>query len=100
MIFVLIIIVQMLGGCRKGPVVHFDPDFYVGDHVSQSIISERGDMISCSDPRFNDYAALHIEKIKELKTLLIRLKIPTQGKHRIINLYQDLENYIKENREN
>lgn len=59
-------------GCRSG--VKFNPDFYIPDHVSQTITSERGDSIPTNDPRFDNYACMNEEKIKELYRLLHGMK--------------------------
>jgi hypothetical protein len=74
MMKILLLLPLFFLSCRGG--VSFNPDFYVGDHTSQTIVSERGEGIPTADPRFDEYACMHKEKIKELKALLIRLKVP------------------------
>lgn len=81
----------LLAGCRTGRV-SFNPDFYVGDHATGSIVSERGDTVSADDPAFDEFACMHKTKIKELSTLLIRLKIPRGAslKSKVAKEYQNL----------
>ncbi len=102
-IIVLFVGILFFSGCKSGSRVNFNPDFYVGDSHTSSIISERGDIIKCDDPRFEDFASMHMEKIKELKTLLIRARLPFSEKSRIQREYYLLENMIldlKEKNEN
>lgn len=70
----------------------FDPDFYIGDYVNSSIVN--GDkVIACNDIKFNMYACMHVDKVKELNRILSRYrrKAPlTVGK--VEGLIHDLEN--------
>ena len=66
----------LLGGCNS---IKFSPDFYVHDSATQTIISERGDVVSCNDPAFDRFASMHEEKIKELAALLKRAKLKKQA---------------------
>ena len=75
------IILLLCLSCRRH--LTFNPDFHVGDSTTASIISERGESIACNDPRFNDYAAMHIEKIKELRKLLMKVDVGRSNKKKI-----------------
>jgi len=56
--------------------IKFSPDFYKNSSREQAIVSERGDRIYCDDIRFDDFASMHKEKIKELARILKKAKLP------------------------
>lgn len=88
-IFCLLIIASIvIGGCKKR--ITFNPDFYVNDSDARGIISERGELIACEDPRFNDYASMHIEKIKELKKILLNSDLKDEDERRVYRTYNGL----------
>lgn len=88
----LAFIMIALISCKKG--ITFDPDFYVGHSEIQAIKSERGDIIFTSDTRFNDFACMHIEKIKELKKILMRQKLRNSDRVRVNKEYSQLMDRI------
>jgi hypothetical protein len=89
MTFLKYSLLLLLVGCgSKG--VRFDPDFYVGDHRVQGIVSERGDVVPAAVPLFDEFACMHKTKIRELKALLIRLKVPKGARAKIHQEYQNL----------
>lgn len=75
--------------------IKFDPDFYAHDHLSQSIISERGEQVYCSVEGFDQYASISKEKIKELVDILKRARLPNgsdkQRQSMIFKLEKGLE---------
>ena len=62
--------------CQSG--ISWNPDFFVHNSDLNAIISERGDIVSCSDEGFNDFASMHKEKIKELAEILRRARLPKE----------------------
>ena len=57
-------------GCVS-PGIKFDPNFYVGDAENGQIVPrEPFEVVSCFDVVFEEYACMHKDKIKELKTIL------------------------------
>ena len=84
----LTILLTLLTSCRQGII--FDPDFHVADHSLQGIVSERGEIIKCDDPRFDEYAAMHREKIKELKRILMSHKIGGTNRAKVVKEYAHL----------
>lgn len=67
--YVLLIILAMLAGCSKG--ILFDPDFHVGDHNVGGIVNDQGQVILATDVRFDGFACMSSDKIKELKQILM-----------------------------
>ena len=59
-----------LASCGKG--AKFDPYFYVGDHQTGAIVNRDGKRVESFDPKFDEFACLHKDKIKELKEILIK----------------------------
>lgn len=60
-----------LSGCASQGI-NVDLNWHVGDSTTQALVPETGDPISCSSPRFNEYAALHITDLQELREALLR----------------------------
>jgi len=89
---VLIIIILSLIGCKG---VSFNPDFHVGDHLTQTIASERGDIIPTDSPRFDEFACMHIDKIKELKRLLLSRNIGRENKKKVTDGYKQLTTQLE-----
>lgn len=69
-------------GCTTG--IKFNPDWHVGDYEQMRIVPEKGEPILCEDPRFNNYACMHVDKIKELKEILLKARMPKSTKRMII----------------
>lgn len=79
---------MLLNGCSKG--ILFDPDFHVADHTIPGIVSENNEVIPASDIRFDDFACMSKEKIKELKQILMKskssnLRYQTLKQYKILN---------------
>lgn len=90
----LMLLLMLAFASCKG--ISFDPDFYVADSLSQSIVSERGDIIKTSDIRFDQYACMNIEKVKELKKLLMSKNIGPANRSRVFREYTQLVDRISQ----
>jgi len=61
--------------------IEFDPNFHLGDSANGQIVPrEPFPIISCYDERFDEYACLHQDKIKELREILAKAKLPKRGR--------------------
>jgi hypothetical protein len=61
--------------------VKFDPNYHVGDSANGQIVPrEPFPIISCYDERFDEYACMHKDKVKELKELLAKAKLPRRDR--------------------
>lgn len=98
-LMLLLLMSTTFSACKQGGKIKFNPDFYVGDSKSQSIISEHGEAVFCEDQQFEQFACLHEDKIKELKSILITARIPYKNKARITAEIEDLERYIHEQKD-
>lgn len=76
--------------CRKS--VYFNPDFFVTDFRVGGIVSERGEVILSSEPAFNEYACMHINKVKELRRLLYSVKLTPNQIQKVNNQYLWVKN--------
>lgn len=83
---------MLLNGCSKG--ILFDPDFHVADHTIPGIVSENNEVIPANDIRFDDFACMSKEKIKELKQILMKSKSSNVRAH-AIKEYQKLRVMMK-----
>ena len=70
--------------CSRG--ITFNPDFHVGDSELLAIVPEEGHPVMCEEQRFNNFSCMHKEKVKELRAILSRARLPREQKERIINL--------------
>lgn len=61
----------LVSGCASQGI-SVDLNWLVGDSTSGSLVPEVGDPISCSSPRINEYAALHVTELQELREALLR----------------------------
>lgn len=67
---ILVLFLLTLIACEE---IKFDPVFHAGDSTNGQIVPrEPFPIISCFDPEFDQYACMHVEKIKELKEILIK----------------------------
>lgn len=66
----------LLSSCSQG--INFDPQWHIGDSkYAQIVPREPLNIVSCSDPEFDHYACMHEDKVKELRELLIRARLPS-----------------------
>jgi uncharacterized protein YcbK (DUF882 family) len=75
----LFFIVIALGsfGCSRQTirdVERFDPNVFVGDYLNRQIVDRNNKTISCDDPEFNNFGAMHVDKWKELNRILSRYR--------------------------
>lgn len=74
--------------CGAPEKINFDPEFKIGDYQNNQIISRHGEVISCTEPKFNEYGCMSAEKIKELADILKSATIPRvyeKTRRRILN---------------
>ena len=72
----LINLILFLGISCQG--IKWDPDFYVPDSSTGSIVNERGHEVQCFSEEIEAYACLSEQKIKELKEILRKARIPEE----------------------
>lgn len=112
-LLVILVLLLAFDGCSKKSIQdieRFDPDFHIGDFQNVGITNGKEE-ISCKQVEFNDYACMHIDKVKELSTILSRYRrrVPITSK-KVDNLIkdiqllkeelpEDLDQYIKENQD-
>ena len=72
----LISLILFFGSSCQG--ISWDPDFYVPDSTTGSIVNERGHEVQCFSEEIEAYACLSEQKIKELKEILRRARIPEE----------------------
>ena len=71
----MIFILLFFASCSQG--INFDPQWHMGDsRYAQIVPREPLDIVSCYDPEFDRYACMHEDKVKELRELLIRARLP------------------------
>lgn len=90
---ILLVFLLAIAGCKG---VYFNPDFFVADHTSGGIVSERGEVILSSDERFDEFACMHIEKVKELKRLLMSKNIGGKNRALVLQQYTKLQTIMDE----
>lgn len=81
-LFVLFVFVLGASSCTTG--ITFNPDFHVGDPVQMAIVPEEGPIVRCEEERFSQFACMHREKVKELKEILQKARIPKKEKLRLL----------------
>jgi hypothetical protein len=65
----------IISSCGYKPV-NFSPNFYAGDYINSRIINEAGEVVSCSEPIFNEYVSTHYLKVKEIADILSVARVP------------------------
>ncbi len=83
--------------CGEMVPVKFNPDFYEFNPRGSYIINNAGDKkYMCNEPRIRSlFAAIHIDKIKELRTIIRNAKVPkthSKGKKKLVDY---LESWIE-----
>ena len=64
--------------CSRGIV--FNPDWHVGDSQLMAVVPEEGEPVMCEAPEFEKYACMHQDKVKELREILLRARLPKDEK--------------------
>ena len=64
--------------------IDFNGNWYIGDHTTQDLMDKEGHIIRCDDPRFDKYACLHEDDIKELRRILREAKLPKKVKEKAL----------------
>jgi len=70
--------------CTTG--ISWNPNFYKASSVAQSIKDKNENEVMCYDIKFDQFACLHQDKIKELAEILERARIPKEDKDNILKL--------------
>lgn len=81
---------MFLGGassCTTG--VKWDPNFYKASAVQESITDRNSIEVKCYEPRFDEFACLHKDKIKELAEILANARMPKEEKELILKVLND-----------
>lgn len=91
----LVTLMMFLGGASSCGTrgITWDPNFYKTNSVKEAIIDRNNIHVYCNEPKFDDYACLSKEKIKELKEILIKARIP---KEELVPILKILDGAIKE----
>ena len=77
------IVVTTIPSCGN-PGIKFEPLFHAGDSAhSQIVPKEPYPIVACNDPKFDEFFCMHIDKVKELKELLMRSKLSPKVKKQI-----------------
>ncbi len=77
-----ILILSVLSACTTG--INFNPDWHLGDSQQMAIVPEDGPIIMCESEHFDNYACMHKEKVKELKEILQRARLPQEDKLKLL----------------
>ena len=83
----LLILTIFASGCGG---IKFNPDFYVGDYLNNAVVNEKGEFIFADTPAFNGMACLTEEKVKELREILIRARMPKEAKKKMYSTLSKL----------
>ena len=87
-VFIPFLIAIFLTSCKSSDSIKFDPDFHVGDAANAQIVPELPkEPISCYDERFEEYACMHVSKVKELIEILTRARIPREKQRELIKFF-------------
>lgn len=94
-LFMAIVLLSLIA-CGKQSIQDiekFDPQFHVGDYLNEQIINRTGGTVSIKDPKFNDFACLHVDKVKELNIILnrYRRRTPLKVRKEVKELIEELE---------
>ena len=64
----------LLTSCAMRPAV-FDGSAYMGDHLTQKLYGEKGSVVMCVDPEFDDFVCMKKEDfLKYTENLLYKRK--------------------------
>lgn len=81
-------VIGLLSSCTQG--INFDPQWHIGDSkYGQIVPREPLNIVSCFDPEFDHYACMHEEKIKELREILIRARLPVEQEALLLSKLPD-----------
>lgn len=66
--------------------IDWDPEFHKASSVRESITNRHNVEIKCSEPRFDEFACLSRDKIKELAEILKRARMPKGDKDKALSV--------------
>lgn len=94
--YVIFFVLSLLVSCQG---IKFDPDPYVGDPSSMSIVNSEGIRVSCDDAKFSEFAAMHMSKWKELRAILRRARLPRSTQAKVMKSFTPpfLDYYLPNN---
>lgn len=87
-IIFLFLLVVVLSCGQQG--IQFDPQFYKGDYLSESVVNRHGVHIYANDPEFNNLACMSKEKVIELMQILYKARIPKKKRKKILKSIMQL----------
>ena len=89
----VVLMIFLSSSCRSG--IKFDPQSYVGDYGTESIINRHGKRVMANEVFFNEFACMHKDKWMELRAILKRAKLPRRTKrileHKLEGIFHDGE---------
>ncbi len=77
----LLLVLLSGASCERGIV--WDPDFYVGDYARGGITNERDETTYCYEEKFNHFACLSEDKVKELREILAKARMPKAERQKL-----------------
>lgn len=80
----------IVSSCVRGQPISWDPHFYFHNYQKQTITDKFDEQIKCSDPRFNDYLSMSMEKVLELNDILTRARLPKHLEAKRLEVLQEL----------
>ena len=94
MLPVMLLTLTILSGCESGRI-KFDPDAYRASSRLQAIINEDQIKVQCNEPKFDQFAAMHLDKWVELRKILQEARIPSKLMKDKTKLIGKINNIIK-----
>ncbi len=96
----LIALIAAIPACSKksiNDIENFDPQFHIGDYEKAAIKNRAGVEVSCNEKKFNEFACMHTDKVKELNVILSRYRRRTPVAAREVStLINELEkNHVR-----
>ena len=93
----LVLSMMFLGGASScsSRGIKWNPDLHKADSNSQSLVNERSEQVFCYEEKFDEFACLHKDKIKELADILTRARLPKDDKVIIDRIFKDINKVME-----
>lgn len=65
--------------------ITFNPDFFMPDYRTRSIVNEMGFRVYADEERFNQFACMSHQKVIELMQLLMQTEAPIEDKQKALD---------------
>jgi len=85
----------LLASCQWGKPVNFNPDFYKASSYDFAIVNGENIHVKCDEPKFDEFACLHKDKIKELAEIIKRARLPKNQEPFRIKLLEEINRATK-----